>query len=65
MLGVAIQSFIRHQWMAGTLQLIISLGFLLLLVHHILALRDQKQGCSSAGCGTSHWVVNLFKKREN
>jgi len=64
MLGLAIQSFIQHQWMAGTVQLIIALGFILLLIRNILAVRNQKQGCSTTGCGMTDWFTDLFKKRE-
>ena len=64
MLGVAIQSFIQHQWMAGVSQLIIALGFLWLLFRNILAVRNEKQGCSTTGCGITDWFTALFKKRE-
>lgn len=65
MLGLAIQSFIQHQWMAGAVQLIIALGFMLLLIRNILAVRNQKQGCSTTGCSMTDWFTNLFKKRED
>ena len=64
MLGVAIQSFIQYQWMAGVLQLIIALGFLWLLIRNMLAVRNEKQGCSTTGCGITDWFTALFKKRE-
>jgi hypothetical protein len=64
MLGVAIQSFIQHQWIAGVLQLIIALGFLWLLIRNILAVQNQKQGCTTTGCGITDWFTTLFKKRE-
>ena len=62
MLGLAIQSFIQHQWMAGAVQLIIAFGFIILLIRNILAVRAQKQGCSTIGCGVTDWFTNLFKK---
>lgn len=64
MFAVAIQSFIQHQWMAGVVQLIIALGFLTLLIRNILAVRNQKQGCTTTGCGITDWFTDLFKKRE-
>ena len=64
MLGVAIQSFIQHQWIAGVLQLIIALGFLWLLIRNILAVRNEKQGCRTTGCGFTDWFTHIFKKRE-
>lgn len=65
MLGLAIQSFIQHQWMAGATQLIIALGFILLLIRNILAVREQKEGCTTTGCGMTDWFTQLFKKRKN
>ena len=63
MLGLAIQSFIQHQWTAGVIQLTIALGFMLLLIRNILAVREQKHGCSTTGCSITNWFSNLFKKR--
>lgn len=65
MFGVAIQSYIQHQWMAGTAQLIIALGFMLLLIRNILAVRDQKQGCTTAGCSATDWFTKFFKRKED
>lgn len=64
MLGLATQSFIQHQWMAGTVQLVIALVFILLLIRNILAVRSQKQGCSTTGCSMTDWFTDLFKKKE-
>jgi hypothetical protein len=65
MLGLAIQSFMQHQWMAGVTQLIIALGFLALLIRNVIAVRNQKQGCNTAGCSGTDWISNLFKKKED
>ncbi len=65
MLGLAIQSFIQHQWISGSVQLIIALGFLLLLIRNIIAVRNQKQGCSSTGCSMTDWFTNLFRKKDS
>jgi hypothetical protein len=51
--------------MAGAIQLIIALGFLTLLIRNIIMVRNQKQGCSTTGCGMTDWFSNLFKKKEN
>jgi len=64
MLGLSIQSFMQNQYMAGTVQIIIALGFMLLLIRNILAVRNQKQGCTTAGCGMTDWFSHLFKKKE-
>lgn len=64
MLALAIQSFIQEQWIAGALQLIIALGFALLLLRNIILVRQQKQGCANSNCSMSTWFTTLFKKRE-
>ncbi|WP_295422230.1 hypothetical protein [Sulfurovum sp.] len=65
MLVLAVQSFIQHQWMAGSVQFIIAFGFLALLIRNIIAVRNQKEGCSSSGCSMTDWFANLFKKKED
>jgi len=64
MLVLAVQSFMQHQWIAGSVQLIIALGFICLLIRNILAVRDQKQGCSTTGCSITDRFTNLFKTKE-
>ena len=64
MFVLAIQSFLQHQWMAGAIQLIIALGFFALLIRNIIAVRNQKQGCTTSGCSMTDWFTNLFKKKE-
>ncbi len=65
MLGLAIQSIIQEQYLAGATQLIIALGFLALLIRSILAVRQQKQGCDTELCTGTGWISNLFKKKED
>lgn len=65
MFVLSIQSFMQHQWMAGAVQLIIALGFFALLMRNIIAVRNQKQGCSSTGCGMTDWFTNLFTKKKD
>ncbi len=60
---LAIQSFMQHQWIAGILQIIISFGFLALLIRNILAVKNQKEGCNTTDCSSTEWFVNLFKKK--
>jgi type IV secretory pathway TrbL component len=61
----AIQSFMQNQWLAGATQLIIALGFFALLMRNIIAVRNEKQGCSTTGCSITDWFSNLFKKKED
>jgi len=63
MLGLSFQSFYQGQYKAGTLQLIIALGFVALLIRNIVAVRNQKKGCSTTGCSMTDWFTNLFKKK--
>ena len=65
MFVLAIQSLLQEQWIAGAMQLIIALGFFALLIRNIMAVRNQKQGCTTTGCGMTDWFTNLFKKKEN
>ncbi len=64
MFGLAIQNFMQQQWLAGTTQLIIALGFFVLLIRNIISVRNQKKGCSTTGCTMTDWFTNLFKKKE-
>ena len=64
MFGLAIQNFIQQQWLAGSTQLIIALGFLALLIRNIISVRNQKRGCNTTGCSMTDWFTNLFKKKE-
>jgi len=50
--------------MAGAVQLIIALGFFALLMRNIIVVRNQKQDCTTSGCGMTEWFTNLFKKKE-
>lgn len=64
MFGLCIQSFIQHQYMAGAVQLIIALGFTLLLIDNIIAVRNGKQVCGTSGCKMTDWFAHLFKKED-
>ncbi len=61
---LAIQNFMQQEYKAGTIQFIIALGFLALLIRNIMAVRHQKQGCSTSGCKMTDWFTHLFKKKE-
>ena len=64
MLILAIQSLLQAQYLAGSMQLIIALGFAVLLIRNIIAVRNMKEGCTSSSCAGTNWFVNLFKKKE-
>jgi len=62
--GFAIQSLMQEQWLIGIFQLLVSFGFLALLIRNIMAVRNQKQGCNTAGCSGTEWFTNLFKRKK-
>lgn len=62
--GFSVQSLIQGEWLIGIFQLLVSFGFLALLIRNIIAVRNQKQGCNTAGCSGTDWFTNLFKKSE-
>ena len=64
MLILAIQSLLQAQYLAGSMQLIIALGFAVLLIRNIIAVRNMKEGCTNSSCAGTNWFVNLFKKKE-
>ncbi len=65
MLVLSIQNLMQHQWLIGIMQLIIALGFLLLLMRNIRKARCDKNGGCDNGCLITNWITKLFKKREN
>ncbi|MEA3433490.1 MAG: hypothetical protein U9R13_02820 [Campylobacterota bacterium] len=65
MLVLSIQNLIQHQWITGIVQLIIALGFLLLLIRNIRKARCDKNGGCVDGCLLPDWMSTLFKKKGN
>ena len=64
MLALAVQNLLSHQWLAGGIQLLIALGFMLLLIRNIRLTRcERDQNCESF-CMLPDWVTKLFKKKE-
>ena len=64
MLGLSIQNLIAHNWLTGITQLLIALGFLLLLIYNIYRVKMKKSGCDYQGCRVRNWLGDLFKKRK-
>jgi len=65
MLVLSIQNLLQYQWLTGIVQLIIALGFLVLLIRNIRIARCNKNGGCENGCLMTDWITKLFKKREN
>jgi len=64
MLGFAIQNLLAENWLTGAVQLIIALGFLLLLINNIQKTRCERNGTCYNGCSVTNWFRNLLKKKE-
>jgi len=64
MLGFSIQNLLIENWLTGIVQLIIALGFVLLLVNNIRKTRAMRNGKTcDKDCAVTNWIGNLFKKR--
>jgi len=64
MLGLAISNLMIENWLTGIVQLIISLGFLLLLINNIRRTKAEKSGQCYNGCQMTNWLGDIFKKKE-
>jgi len=65
MLVLSIQNLITEHYFVGIIQLIISLGFVLLLINNIRQVKAMKNGTTcDKGCSITHWFGNFFKKSE-
>lgn len=65
MLGFAIQNLMVENWLAGGTQLLIALGFLLLLINNIQRTRAERSGQCYNGCSVTNWIAKLFKSKES
>ena len=61
-LGFAIENLIAQNWLAGIVQLVISIGFLLLLLNNIRSVRARRDGTCDNGCRVTNWIAKLFRK---
>lgn len=64
MLVLSIQNLMQHQWLTGTVQLVIALGFLVLLLRNIRKARCDKNGGCDNGCMITGWIAKIFLKKE-
>ena len=61
--GSAIQNLLIENWLTGVVQLVIALGFLLLLINNIRRTRCERNGTCYNGCSVTNWIGSLFKKK--
>jgi len=64
MLVLAIQSLLSHQWLAGSIQLLIAVGFMLLLIRNIRITRCERKGNCDNFCMLPEWLTKIFKKKD-
>ena len=61
--GFAMQNLLTDNYLVGAIQLIISIGFLLLLINNIRRTRCERNGTCYNGCYITNWIGSLFKKK--
>ena len=64
MLFLAIQNLISAHWLIGSVQLLIALGFLVLLVRNIRITHCERKGNCDNFCMLPEWLTKLFKTKE-
>jgi len=64
MLGLSISNLMAQNWLTGAVQLVIALGFVLLLINNIRRTKAQKSGQCYNGCQITNWLGNMFKKKD-
>lgn len=64
MLVLAVQNLLAHQWIEGGVQLLIALGFLLLLIRNIRQTYCDRNGNCGNACMLPQWLTKWFKKGE-
>ncbi len=62
MLGLSVQNLIAHNWLTGGTQLLIAMGFLLLLINNIYRAKVRKRGCTYQGCRLTNWFTQRDKE---
>ncbi len=62
MLGFSIQNLLIANWLTGVVQLIIAIGFILLLINNIRKTKAMRDGTCYDGCEVTNWVKKLFKR---
>lgn len=64
MLFLAIQNLMLSHWLIGGVQLLIALGFLVLLIRNIRITHCERKGDCDNMCMLPEWFTNLFRKKE-
>lgn len=64
MIVLSIQNLRQAHWFVGGIQLIIALGFLVLLLRNIQKARCDRDSSCSNSCMLTGWIVKLFPKKD-
>jgi hypothetical protein len=64
MIILAIQNLMQAHWFVGVVQLIIALGFLVLLLRNIQKARCDRDGSCVNGCSITDWISRLLPKKD-
>lgn len=64
MLALAIQNLLSQEWLAGGIQLLIALGFILLLLRNIRLTQCERDSNCDNFCILPEWLTKLFRKKE-
>ncbi|MBD3788852.1 MAG: hypothetical protein IE885_00530 [Campylobacterales bacterium] len=64
MLILAIQNLLQAQWLMGIVQLLIALGFLVLLIRNIRLTRCERNGNCDTTCILPAWLTKRFRKKD-
>ena len=63
MFGFAIQNLLAKNWLTGLTQLLIALGFLLLLIHNVRKTYCERKGKCYNGCSLTNWITKFKKEK--
>ncbi len=64
MIVLSMQNLMQAHWFVGGIELIIALGFLILLLRNIQKARCDKDSSCNNGCMLTGWLVKLFPKKD-
>jgi hypothetical protein len=64
MLGLGVSNLMDKNWGSGTIQIVIALGFVLLLINNIRRTKAERAGQCYNGCQITNWLGNLFKNKK-
>ncbi len=62
---LAIQNLMQEHWIIGGVQLIIALGFFILLLRNIQKVRCERGGSYNNVCMFTNWITKIFPKKDD